>query len=103
MIPDNSLASPAGEDGNAICHNDATSANDQPDRRTMVFAVINCLCNTIRGNESDVPVVGWMRTFMTEPVSKPGGGSMEYYFEFVEEIKAGNDDGMVHTIIEIKR
>lgn len=102
MIPDNSLAAPAGEDGKAICHNDAISANDQPDRRTMVFAVVNCLCNTIQGNESDVPVVGWMRTFMTEPVSDPGGG-MEYYFEFVEELKPGNDGGMVHTIIEIKR
>ncbi len=106
MIPDNfdPLDSLVGENGVAACHNDAAMAtNDDPDRRTMIFAVVNCLCNTIHGNESDVPVVGWMETFMTEPVSKPGGGSMEYYFEFVEEIKAGNDDGVLHTIIELRR
>ena len=102
MIPDNTLETPAGEDGNATCHNDAAMANDEPDRRTMVFAVVNCLCNSIQGNESDVPVVGWMETFMTEPVSKPGSGGMEYYFEFIKEIKVGNSD-TIHNIIEIKR
>ncbi len=68
----------------------------------MVFAVINCMCHIIQGNESDVPVVGWMKTFMTEPVSKPGGGGMEYYFEFVKKLAVGNDDA-IHTIIELKR
>ncbi len=41
----------------------------------MIKAVINCTCGApINGNASDVPVVGFINTFMTEPVSDPGTG-----------------------------
>ena len=99
MIPNNSAT--GGEDGNPQCSSTSFQTTDVPDRRTMIMAVINCTCgDPIHGNASDVPVVGFIKTFMTEPVSDPGNG-MEYLFEFVGEIEAGNDDGVLHNIIQL--
>ena len=50
-------------------------------------------------NASDVPVVGFINTFMTEPVSDPGTG-MEYLFEFIKEIDEGGDGGVLHNIVQ---
>ncbi len=107
MIPDNSGNSPVGEDGSPQCHNDSLVTNDLIDRRMMIMAVVNCACeaangNPINGNASDVPVIGFIKTFMTEPVTDPGDG-MEYMFEFVGEIEAGNDDGVLHNIVQLYR
>ena len=69
----------------------------------MIKAVINCTCGApINGNASDVPVVGFINTVMTEPVSDPGIG-MEYLFEFIKEIDEGGDDGVLHNIVQIYR
>ena len=108
MIPDNSGNSPVGEDGSPQCHNDSLVTNDLIDRRMMTMAVVNCACeaangNPINGNASDVPVIGFIKTFMTEPITKPGGGGMEYMFEYVETLNQGNDNGVLHTIVEIVR
>ena len=48
-------------------------------------------------------MVGFVKTFMTEPVTDPGAGGMEYMFEFVSKIKPGNDDGVLHDIVQLYR
>ena len=53
--------------------------------------------------ERDMPVVSFIKTFMTEPVSDPGAGGMEYMFEFVEVLKPGNFDGVLQNIVQIYR
>ncbi len=104
LIPNNSAT--GGEDGNPQCSTESATATDIPDRRTMIMAVMNCSCgDPINGNAEDVPVVGFINTFMTEPVSDPGTG-MEYLFEFIEELEpgvGGVDGVLLHNIVQIYR
>jgi hypothetical protein len=57
--------------GPATCQ-DPFDCPDDPnlilDRRELVVAVINCDALGLTGNEDDVPVIEWLRVFMTEPV-----------------------------------
>ena len=61
-------ASPGGETSNPTCSNSATS--DDPERRFLYAAVINCVSDLSGGNNVDVPVVAYAKLFLTEPVAE---------------------------------
>jgi hypothetical protein len=64
--------SPIGENGVAQCSSSPT--NDNPDRRILNIAVINCNSNLPPalplggGNQTDVPIAAFARMFLTKPV-----------------------------------
>jgi hypothetical protein len=97
-IPNNA---PAGEDGNPRCYS-GPAAPEQPDRRVVYFAVINCLeQGPIRGNASGVKVKAFAKAFVTEPVGNPPDS--DFYLEVIDVVKPGADDGVLHDIVQIYR
>lgn len=86
-IPNNS---PSGENGNPQCYSGPTPSPDpsidpddvgvdEIDRRVLPMAAVNCRQvqldgMSLSGNTNDVPIVGLIRVFITEPIAEPGGG-----------------------------
>lgn len=71
LIPDNSANTPPGEDGNPQCYNENAAGmapSDDPDRRMVQVAVINCDANLGPGANVGVPVETWVKMFLTEPI-----------------------------------
>ena len=70
----------------------------QPDRRTIVVAVLNCQALVVKGKTTNVPVPTWLKVFLVEPAIKRGSGSDLYadtkdiYVEVVEKSTASSDD-----------
>lgn len=89
-IPNNTLA--GGENANPSCfmngsydtfdipdptNDDDTVGINETDRRVIVMAVVNCreyqlAEGGIQGSEENVPTVGFIKIFLTEPICKPG-------------------------------
>ena len=93
---------PAGraETGRPQCSNQ--QSND-PDRRVVVAAGIDCLANPISGNTSNVPVQEFVKLFMTEPV-----GDTNTFAMFVEvvgsaESGSGGIGGIFHDVVQLYR
>jgi hypothetical protein len=53
-----------------------------PDRRELVIAVLNCNYHDVKGATPDVPVLMWVRLFMTEPMGTYESNN-DLYAEFV--------------------
>ncbi len=70
------------------------------DRRVVVVAGIDCVNQTLTGNETDVPVVQYYRTFMLSPateISNGGNGQMfDLWVEIIEPI-GGEGGGSTTT------
>jgi hypothetical protein len=102
MIPDNSAT--GGEDGNPQCYAGAEPPLDDPDRRVLYIAVINCLEEgPISGAVTeDVKVKAYGKWFLTEPV--PGGGALEALFELVGVVDPWTDDNSdLHENVQLYR
>jgi Flp pilus assembly protein TadG len=103
LIPNNSAT--GGENGHPVCS--SITPDDTPDRRVIVFAVINCAeqaaaGNPIRGNSAGpVPVEAFVKAFMTEPTGEPP--YFNTYLEIVDVVKPGADDGILHDIVQLYR
>ncbi len=92
------------EDGNPQCYGGSTTPNDLPDRRVLFLAVINCVEQGINGNESNVPTVAFIRTFMTEPVADPSGSAgSDVVLEIVDVVQAGQANGVFRNVIQLYR
>jgi Flp pilus assembly protein TadG len=98
MIPNNTGV--GGENGNPTCSG-VTPLTDTPDRRIMVFAVINCNYNSVGGNSNNVPVKAFVKGFLTEPTG--GSPAFDTYLEVVDVVKPGADDGILHDIVQLYR
>ena len=103
QIPDTRTYDPGllGENGNAMCS--TVTPTDNPDRRMLVFAVINCLEHgPLSGNSAGpVPVEAFVKAFMTEPTGDPP--NVNTYLEIVDVLKPGADDGILHDIVQLYR
>jgi hypothetical protein len=97
LIPDNT--SVGGEDGNPTCS--SVTPSDSPDRRIVIFAVINCDYNSVGGNSTNVPVKAFVKAFMTEPTGD--APDFDTYLEVVDVVKPGADDGILHDIVQLYR
>ena len=71
---------------------------NQPDRRTIAVAVLNCEALEVKGKTTNVPVPIWLKVFLVEPAIKRGNGSDLYadtkdiYVEVVEATTASADE-----------
>jgi Flp pilus assembly protein TadG len=101
LIPDHRSGTPTGEYGGPLCS--SVPASDNPDRRMLVFAVINCLEHgPISGNSAGpVPVEAFVKAFMTEPTGDPP--NVDTYLEIVDVLRPGADDGILHDIVQLYR
>lgn len=111
------LAPPGGgETGEPQCH--LSTATDDPDRRILYAAVVNCAnptnCGTpaqtglCPGSNSDyVKVEAWIKMFITAPVvdlnSDPANEKPAVFVEIVDVLKAGDDDEVLHDIVQLYR
>jgi hypothetical protein len=100
-LPDHSGATPVGELSAPLCS--TVTPNDSPDRRMLVFAVINCVEHgPISGNSAGpIPVEAFVKAFMTEPTGNPP--NVDTYLEIVDVLRPGADDGILHDIVQLYR
>jgi len=77
--------------------------NPNRDRRTLIMSVVNCHAGGINGSASNVPVVAFVKMFVTEPsglnaAGAPAGGSLlNNIFGEVEGVVRPNDNtGTLH-------
>ena len=105
QIPNKSTA--GGENGNPRCSSAAVS--DEPDRRIIYAAVINCVEHDLHGGSGDtIPALTFLKMFITQPMTKlPGTGHTDedntLYVEMIDIVKPGVDDEVVHDIVQLYR
>lgn len=107
-IPNRSGESPAGENADPTegsCYSGGSGTlNDNPDRRILYFAVINCIEQDLGGGNSneEIPVEAFVEAFLTEPVADPSDGP-EIILEIKDIVRPGGDDGVLHDIVQLYR
>jgi len=101
-IPNNS---PTGENGNPQCN--TNSVSDEIDRRIIYAAVVNCIEQDLHGGSAEnVPVLAFLKMFMTQPMTKIPGQSDEddtLFVEMVDIVRPGFADVVVHDIVQLYR
>jgi hypothetical protein len=118
-IPDNSDASPVGEDGTPQCSK--SDVNDEPDRRVLYAAVIDCAAygDLVKGKAEDIPVLSFVKMFMTQPLNKKASckdvkddeedeGTLvdcngTLFVEMMDIVRPGVDDAVIHDIVQLYR
>ena len=100
-------AAPSGETGMSKCYNGSVAPDDDPDRRLLYAAVIDCAANLAPGANSGVPVEAWLKMFITEPVNSvdgdPANTTDAIYIEIVDILEAGEDDQVLRDIVQLYR
>lgn len=76
------------------------AANALPDRRTIYVAVINCVEQGLSGRQT-VASLTFIRIFLTEPTNEPSG--VEIVGEIVDVVQLGQDDAVLHDIVQLYR
>jgi hypothetical protein len=89
------------------------SPSTEVDRRLLYAAIVNCTANDFSGHKSGIPVVAFIKTFMTQPltaktcpVGTPPGQCDEddtLYVEFIDVVSPGTDDEVVHDVVQLYR
>jgi hypothetical protein len=70
------------------------------DRRELIVAVINCEAEGVSGSADNVPVIEWIKVFMTEPVGIPG--VFDIFVEVIRALEPGVDE-ILHDEIVLYR
>jgi hypothetical protein len=65
------------------CFSESQPEPADPDRRELIVAVLNCNYHKVKGNTPDVPVLMWIKLFMTEPMGTFESNN-DLYAEVVE-------------------
>ena len=65
------------------CFSESLPEPTDPDRRELIVAVLNCNYHKVKGNTPDVPVLMWIKLFMTEPMGTFESNN-DLYAEIVE-------------------
>lgn len=103
-IPDQS---PAGENGAPQCYSGDVEPNNEPDRRIIYAAVLNCGELDIKGGSNDsVPAEAFVKMFITRPMTHVPGNEDEdgsIFVEMVDIVQPGVDDEVVHDIVQLYR
>ena len=98
---------PSGENGFPACS--SIEPNDEPDRRIIYAAVLNCDDLDLTGGSGDtVPALTFIKMFITQPMTKlPGTGHTDeddtLYVEMMGIVDPGVDDEVVHDIVQLYR
>lgn len=100
-IPDaNQATGTTLENGTPQCS--SVTPSDDPDRRVLYMAVVNCLEQGIAGNDDDVPAIAYLKAFLTEPVPI-SASEVAIYMEVVEVSTAGGMKEILHDMIQLYR
>jgi len=90
------------ETGIAQCSQHPTS---DADRRVIIAAGIDCLANNIQGAATGIPVMQYVRLFITEPV--PGGPDRNMYVEIIGSAggrgEAQTEAGIIREVVQLYR
>lgn len=95
-----------GETGQPQCYGDPSTLSDEPDRRLLYIAAINCLEHNVSeentGNSGPpVPVAAFVKLFLTKPVTTP---EQEISGEIVELIEPGTaSNKVVRDMVQLYR
>lgn len=101
-----SSASPGGETGAPQCYaGDTAALSDEPDRRVLYGAVLNCQqleaeYGISGGSGGPYPVEAWAKFFITEPVET--GQDSNIHVELVGILSPGTDAGL-EDIVQLNR
>ncbi len=105
--PSAAILTGRAETGRPICSNN--QSND-PERRVVIAAAIDCVANPINGAETDVPVEDFYRLFLTEPVGDDGATppTVDIWAEMVGIASSGGagsggTGGVFHDIVQLYR
>ena len=99
-------ASSGGEVGDPQCYGGG-GLSDDPDRRILFIAVIDCLAQNVADDNSGnsgppVPVTAFAKMFLTKPVDQ--GPDQNIYAELVDVIEPGNTtSSVVRDIVQLYR
>jgi Flp pilus assembly protein TadG len=89
------------ESGRPVC---SSSSPADPGRRVLVVAAIDC--STLpSGNASDVPVIKYVRVFLTEPVGEDSTNA-DIWVEEIDEVQpyaGGTGGGVAHDMTQLYR
>jgi len=103
-IPDQTLQ--GGEKGRPQCYS-GPDPSDDPDRRIIYAAVLNCGELNVTGGSSDsVPALTFIKMFITRPMAVPGSPGEDdgsIYVEMVDVVDPGTDAEVVHDIVQLYR
>lgn len=103
-IPDQTLQ--GGEDGSPQCYG-GPDPTDDPDRRIIYAAVLNCGALNVTGGSNDtLPAEAFIKMFITRPMAVPGAPGEDdgsIYVEMVDIVDPGIDDEVVHDIVQLYR
>lgn len=94
------------ERGAPQCYNGG-SVSGSPDRRILYVAILNCNALVAQGlltsgnSSGPLPVAGFGRMFLTEPVET--GSQSNIYAEFNGLVEPGRDAGVVRDLVQIYR
>lgn len=101
------ILSGLSETGRPQC---SSHQSNDPERRLVIAAAIDCAANPINGAEVGVPVEEFFRLFLTEPVSNDGASpaSLEIHVEVVgpaggDGAGVGNQDGIFRDVVQLYR
>lgn len=78
----------------------ANAANERVDRRIIYVAIVNCVDQNVHGTMTVRPL-NYLRIFLTEPVNEPSG--VEIMGEIVDVVQLGDDDGVLHDVVQLYR
>ena len=113
LIPDQSAS--GGEKGAPMCATSAApSANQYLDRRMLVAAVVNCTAAGVHGATPNVPVAGYVKLFMVEPIgysaNPPSGNNplkpsstKALYAEVLGVLVPKDKSGLMHSMSVLYR
>lgn len=100
------ILSGRSETGRRMCS--ANQSND-PERRVIIAAGIDCAANPISGRTTNVPVHQFVKMFITEPVVDNGGSvsALDIYAEIIGSAGGNGGSngaaGIVHDVVQLYR
>jgi Flp pilus assembly protein TadG len=99
-VPNNA---PTGEDGSPMCFEGTYPIPGNPDRRILYMAVINCIEEgPLTGSSNpNVGVKSFAKMFIIQPIK--GGADKNIWLELIDEVKQGNQDGVLHDLVQLYR
>lgn len=97
----------AGETGSPACYSGG-ALSDDPDRRIIYGAIIDCAKLSVHGNSGGpLPVTAFGKFFLTEPVCPDNnwncGGRGTIWAELIGVVEPGNSNSIAHDLVQLYR
>jgi hypothetical protein len=96
------IQSPGGERAAPQCYSGSTPPSDQPDRRIIYGALMNCIAQPIDSGNSGGPyiAVAFAKFFMTEPMNGPQDS---LWVELVDVVEPGSSNSVARDLVQLYR